>query len=73
MIWKCLHIVTNPQQHSTYLLNIHNDVQWEAALHSTTAEDQALARIAREAAESHRVGRTLPRKKHETSLLIWAQ
>lgn len=64
MMWKCPHIATNPHEHSTYFLNIHNDVQWETALHSSTAEDQqALVRIARKATDSHGVGRILAGKK----------
>lgn len=66
MMWKCPHIATNPQEHGTYLLNIHNDVQWEAALHSSTAEE-APVRIARQAADSHGVGGALAK-----SLLTWA-
>ncbi|KAH9365857.1 hypothetical protein HPB48_021376 [Haemaphysalis longicornis] len=63
-MWKCPHIGTNPKEHSAYLLIIDNEVQWEGALHSSTAEDQqSLLRITREATDSHGVGRALARKK----------
>lgn len=62
MMCKCPCIATNPKEHNTHLLNVHNNMQWEAALHSSSAEE-ALVRIARQAADSHGVAGALARRK----------
>ncbi|KAH9380952.1 hypothetical protein HPB48_008171 [Haemaphysalis longicornis] len=63
-MWKCSDITTNPKEQTTHLLNILHDVQWEAALPSSTSEhQQVLHRKARGAADSHGVGKAFARRK----------